>query len=216
MAENFTVLNGKKIYLYCHISFVLLVGVMLFDWLPAPALGSFDGPGKWDPSLSAVHPTPCILLGVLCNTACSTQPMRAQLLLQENVGLQPCGSSWAQGQSGRERTQAGKMQAGGQVALWADRSCSWLPCQVWVTAVPLTCLLGRGHCVTSALSATLSVCLQKRWGKAILFHTGLHWVGFFLLKCPPWKYMQLDVAMGCKMFPRWGLQLSIASENSLL
>lgn len=123
---------GKNIPLlvYFVIFLVLLVGRMLFDWLAAPDLGSLDGPWRWDPSLSPVHPPPCIPLGVPCHTACNTQPACAQLLLQENVGLQECGSSWVQGQSGRERTQAEKTQAGGQVALWADRSCSWLPCQV--------------------------------------------------------------------------------------
>lgn len=32
---------------------------MLCDWLPVPDLGSFDGPGRWDPSLSPVHSPHC-------------------------------------------------------------------------------------------------------------------------------------------------------------
>lgn len=170
MADNFTVWNRKKIYLCWHIFFVLLVGLMRFDWLLAPALGSFGVPGKWDPSLPAVHPASpgSALQHCLQHPACVCSAAADKCWIAAVWELLGSGTV-RQGE-----TQAGKMQAGGQVALWADRSCSCLPCQVWMTGVPLICLQGQGLCIPSALSATLSVCLQKRWGKAILFHTGLH------------------------------------------
>lgn len=124
------------------------------------------------------------------------------------------------------RGNAGR-RTGGTVGSWDLLSGS--PYQHQAIAVPLACLPGCGDRIPGAPSATPSVCLQPP-EEALECHFISHWFTwgwvawlgvfsfFFLSESPSCRCsFQLDVAMGCRSLSRQrGLQLSIASETSLL
>lgn len=132
-----------------------------------------------------------------------------------------CSSVGAPGLRGTQAGREHRQRKCRQEAKWpcgltgAARGCpaksEWQQCP-WL-ATGTRALHPKG-----ILSATLTVCLQKSWGKAILFHTGLCWVEvFFCISAHPehaassWMWQRVA---GC--FLEGGLQLSISSENSLL